>query len=142
MTKLIDKLLTRKNLLKLMMIIMLSSVLKMFMDLLTSANIREEGKNRHVKIPLDLPDGVHFFSLVIINKKGDSLTVLSSTCPHLGCRIRSFENDRLVCPCHGSQYSADGKLIKGPSQSDLAKLAYYFDEKEEKIVVDTKKSVI
>ena len=138
----INKLLTRKNLLKLMMIIMLSSVLKMFMDLLTAANSREDEKNRHVKIPLNLPDGVHFFDQVIITKKGKTLTVLSSICPHLGCRIRSFQDDRLVCPCHGSQYSAEGKLIKGPSRNDLTILAYYFDEKEGKIVVDTKKSVI
>ena len=138
----INKLITRKNLLKLMMIIMLTSVLKMFLDLLSAASNREEGKNRHVKIPGNLPDGVHFFNQVIISKKGESLTVLSSTCPHLGCVIKSFENGRLVCPCHGSQYSAEGKLIKGPSRNDLSALTYYFDEKEGKIVVDTKKSVI
>jgi Rieske Fe-S protein len=29
------------------------------------------------------------------------------------------EIDRLVCPCHGSEYSLEGAVLKGPTQRAL-----------------------
>jgi quinol---cytochrome c reductase iron-sulfur subunit, bacillus type len=42
--------------------------------------------------------------------------VLSPVCPHLGCEITwQKEAKRFYCPCHNSVFSADGKLVSGPS---------------------------
>jgi cytochrome b6-f complex iron-sulfur subunit len=55
---------------------------------------------------------------IIINKK-ETTTVLSAHCTHLGCIINQTENDRLVCPCHGSEYDLEGNVVKGPAYQNL-----------------------
>ena len=48
------------------------------------------------------------------------LRVLSAICPHLGCTVqwRSSRGD-FICPCHGSVYSDQGKLVKGPARRGM-----------------------
>jgi glycine/D-amino acid oxidase-like deaminating enzyme/nitrite reductase/ring-hydroxylating ferredoxin subunit len=49
------------------------------------------------------------------------LHLLSPVCPHLGCYVHWNEFEKSWdCPCHGSRFSAEGKLLNGPSVSDLA----------------------
>lgn len=41
-------------------------------------------------------------------------------CPHMGCRLYWNEDEQSWdCPCHGSRFGEDGKLMEGPSQTDL-----------------------
>ena len=43
-------------------------------------------------------------------------------CPHLGCGLIFNEVDKTWdCPCHGSRYDIDGKVIHGPSSSSIKK---------------------
>ena len=43
-------------------------------------------------------------------------------CPHLGCAlIRNKAEHSWDCPCHGSRFSQDGKLLDTPAQGDLKK---------------------
>ena len=43
-------------------------------------------------------------------------------CPHLGCSLVFNEVDKTWdCPCHGSRYDIDGKVIHGPSTSSIKK---------------------
>jgi rieske iron-sulfur protein len=50
----------------------------------------------------------------------------SAICPHTGCEVVSWVNDRqiLECPCHNSQYDpkAGARVIAGPSPRGLAAL--------------------
>jgi Rieske Fe-S protein len=40
---------------------------------------------------------------------------LSSTCPHLGCRVHwEPHNDRFFCPCHNGVFDPAGKAVSGP----------------------------
>lgn len=40
-------------------------------------------------------------------------------CPHMGCRLeRNPEEDSYDCPCHGSRFDREGRLIDGPAQTD------------------------
>ncbi len=42
-------------------------------------------------------------------------------CPHLGCNL--FFNEKELtwdCPCHGSRFSVDGKVIEGPANFDIS----------------------
>ena len=42
------------------------------------------------------------------------------TCTHLGCELSWNNLDKTWdCPCHGSRYTFEGKLIYGPSKKDL-----------------------
>lgn len=46
--------------------------------------------------------------------------VVNPRCPHLGCQLE-WNPDALSwdCPCHGSRFDCDGKLIDNPAQTDL-----------------------
>jgi len=56
---------------------------------------------------------------VIKHSQGD-VTVFSPICPHLGCRYNWHpESRRFVCPCHGSVFALDGKVLAGPSPRPL-----------------------
>lgn len=43
-------------------------------------------------------------------------------CPHLGCRLAwNPEEETWECPCHGSRFDKNGKLLAGPAQEDLGR---------------------
>ena len=48
------------------------------------------------------------------------LHVFSATCTHLGCVVQwNADEKSFDCPCHGSRYSKEGKVINGPAINDL-----------------------
>ena len=48
------------------------------------------------------------------------LSVSKKRCPHLGCALKWNKDERSWdCPCHGSRFSENGKLLENPSNSDL-----------------------
>ena len=61
---------------------------------------------------------------VFVNRSADgAFQVLSSVCPHLGCSVAWHEDQsKFICPCHGGQFSADGKRISGPPPRGLDSL--------------------
>ena len=58
--------------------------------------------------------------LIVMRLESQQFRVLSSKCTHLGCTVRwDNEEQRLRCPCHGSRFGDDGKVLKGPAKSPL-----------------------
>jgi cytochrome b6-f complex iron-sulfur subunit len=55
--------------------------------------------------------------------EGDSIANygINAVCTHLGCVVpwNGGEN-KFICPCHGSQYNAEGKVVRGPAPLSLA----------------------
>lgn len=48
----------------------------------------------------------------------------TAVCPHQGCLVSEVTNNEILCPCHGSLFSAeDGAVITGPATSGLAPVA-------------------
>lgn len=44
----------------------------------------------------------------------------SAVCTHLGCIIGWDDAKKeWECPCHGSQYDINGKVLRGPTKRDL-----------------------
>jgi nitrite reductase/ring-hydroxylating ferredoxin subunit len=51
------------------------------------------------------------------------LQAVSARCTHLGCLVGWNQADRTwECPCHGSQFAADGTLLQGPATEPLPHL--------------------
>lgn len=51
---------------------------------------------------------------------GGLLTPTVKRCPHLGCALKWNKNERTWdCPCHGSRFSEDGKLLNTPATGDI-----------------------
>jgi glycine/D-amino acid oxidase-like deaminating enzyme/nitrite reductase/ring-hydroxylating ferredoxin subunit len=53
--------------------------------------------------------------------KEDRLHVIDSECSHLKCQVK-WNNDEKSwdCPCHGSRFSYEGKVLNGPANMDLS----------------------
>jgi cytochrome b6-f complex iron-sulfur subunit len=56
---------------------------------------------------------------VFIFSDAAGLHAISSVCTHLGCIVASTETG-FQCPCHGSKYNREGKVIGGPAPRPLA----------------------
>ena len=55
---------------------------------------------------------------IYVLAKGGEFVAVSPICTHRGCTV-DVHGERLVCPCHGSTYDRDGKVLKGPAQRAL-----------------------
>ena len=50
-----------------------------------------------------------------------TLRELSAVCPHLGCIVAWNSTERSWdCPCHGSRFDIEGKVLNGPALKPLA----------------------
>lgn len=48
------------------------------------------------------------------------LSLSPKRCPHLGCALKwNAQEHTWDCPCHGSRFTEDGKLIDNPATNDL-----------------------
>jgi Rieske Fe-S protein len=91
-----------------------------------------------------------FFDLegneILIRRKSETeFTAFSSTCPHLGCKVRWEEaEERYFCPCHQGVFSADGVAVSGPpadGEQNLLHVPLQIDEEAGVIYVEVKDSV-
>jgi Rieske Fe-S protein len=57
----------------------------------------------------------------IIVHDENGFKAMSLACTHLGCMVEQ-RNFGFECPCHGSRYTLEGKVVKGPASSNLPQL--------------------
>ena len=58
--------------------------------------------------------------LAVCRDRDGGLHSCSAVCPHLGCEVAwNHAEQTWDCPCHGSRFSPEGKMINGPAVSDL-----------------------
>ena len=59
----------------------------------------------------------------VYKDEGGQVHVLSPVCRHLWCYVEWNEAERSWdCPCHGSRYTGEGRVIQGPSVQDLRRI--------------------
>jgi cytochrome b6-f complex iron-sulfur subunit len=87
-----------------------------------AAVLGSPAKKFRVRLPESLADGEAFVPPgrnVAVFRDREGVYAVSLVCTHLGCIVkpgpRGFE-----CPCHGSQFAADGRVLRGPAPKALA----------------------
>lgn len=70
------------------------------------------------------PDGalVYRDERLAIIREGDALYALNLVCTHLGCTV-SVTPTGLICPCHGSSFDRQGRVLQGPADRALQRFA-------------------
>jgi cytochrome b6-f complex iron-sulfur subunit len=66
------------------------------------------------------PDSVTFIAdrrLFVFNSD-EGFYVISAICTHLGCTVKRSATG-FNCPCHGSRFDRNGRVIHGPAPSPL-----------------------
>lgn len=66
-----------------------------------------------------LPDGWSDPFYVLALEKG-GFAALLPICTHLSCTVE-ISGARLVCPCHGSTYDREGRVLQGPAERALTR---------------------
>lgn len=56
----------------------------------------------------------------------DSFTAVLTRCMHRGCTVEP-DQGRLVCPCHGSEYTTLGEVLRGPTREPLIRFEVRVD---------------
>ncbi len=54
------------------------------------------------------------------SKKPESIVAVNPTCTHKGCIVKwNAQKKEYVCPCHGADFAASGKVTEGPATQAL-----------------------
>jgi nitrite reductase/ring-hydroxylating ferredoxin subunit len=79
-------------------------------------------------VRMDIP------ALILYN--AGEVEVLSLSCTHLGCTLEE-EGNGFSCPCHGSVFDENGRVLAGPADRDLPHLPVEINE-EGILIVSTR----
>ncbi|WP_432478519.1 Rieske (2Fe-2S) protein [Nocardioides sp. GXQ0305] len=59
--------------------------------------------------------------VVVTQPAEGEFKAFTAVCTHQGCIVGKVENNEIMCPCHGSAFSAeDGSVVTGPATEPLA----------------------
>ena len=58
------------------------------------------------------------FPIYVHRDPDGSYTAVLTRCMHRGCQVEPTDG-HLVCPCHGSEYTNAGAVLKGPTRLPL-----------------------
>lgn len=59
--------------------------------------------------------------VVVTQPAQGSIKAFTAVCPHQGCLVNQVKANQIVCPCHGSLFSAEtGAVLQGPATTGLA----------------------
>jgi cytochrome b6-f complex iron-sulfur subunit len=58
-------------------------------------------------------------SFLVARVAQDTFNAMTAVCTHEACTVNEFGNSTFQCPCHGSQYSTSGTVVRGPAAQSL-----------------------
>ena len=86
-----------------------------------AAVVSSPTKKFQVTLPESLLPGQPYFPpgrQVAVFRDSSGVWAISTICTHLGCLVRSTP-EGFDCPCHGTYFTADGAVIRGPAPRPL-----------------------
>jgi len=89
-----------------------------YADYVTAGDIKSEADLRPGEGAI-MRDGLS--KIAVHRDESGKVHKLSAVCPHLGCIVGWNSTEQTWdCPCHGSRFSASGRVYQGPANSDLS----------------------
>jgi Rieske Fe-S protein len=89
-----------------------------YTDYLTAGDIKSESELKPGEGAV-MRDGVS--KVAVYRDDAGQVHKVTAVCPHLGCVVAWNSTERTWdCPCHGSRFSAEGRVYQGPANSDLS----------------------
>ncbi|MGW4638714.1 QcrA and Rieske domain-containing protein [Sphaerisporangium sp. NPDC004334] len=70
-----------------------------------------------------LPD----HKIVIVQPAVGKFRAFSAVCTHRGCMVADVSSGMINCPCHGSMFWLDGKVMGGPATKPLTEIPIKVD---------------
>jgi Rieske Fe-S protein len=70
-----------------------------------------------------------FPQIIVTRLAGPEFFAVTSQCTHQSCTVGVFNRTTMVlqCPCHGSRYTVDGTVVRGPALLPLQRYPTSFD---------------
>ena len=102
--------------------------------------------DRHYRAlkPDDYPDGATFLpeARVFLMRKGNGFRAVSAVCTHLGCTVNlNADGKGFACPCHGSRFDEQAKVISGPAPRPLSWFPITLS-RDGRLIIDTVSTVL
>lgn len=73
--------------------------------------------------------------LVITDPPRIAEYAINPTCTHLGCTVDwKADQNQFVCPCHGSRYDSQGRVVHGPAQRSLGLITVVLKQNQIRLV--------
>jgi glycine/D-amino acid oxidase-like deaminating enzyme/nitrite reductase/ring-hydroxylating ferredoxin subunit len=89
-----------------------------YADYVTAGDIKSEDELKPGEGAI-MREGVS--KIAVRRDENGNVHKLSAVCPHLGCVVGWNSTEQTWdCPCHGSRFSAEGRVYQGPANSNLA----------------------
>lgn len=71
----------------------------------------------------------------LVRAKEGYFYALSAVCTHLGCIVNWKSEDGIIaCPCHGSKFDKEGRVLEGPAPRPLPRFSLSFDDQGQLVV--------
>ncbi len=86
-----------------------------------AAVLSSPSKKFRASLPETLAPGVPYIPpgrSVALFRDAEGVYAISTVCTHLGCIVKSAEGG-FECPCHGSRFTGNGSVAKGPAPRPL-----------------------
>jgi Rieske Fe-S protein len=75
-------------------------------------------------------------SILLVRSSDTAVQAVSDICTHAGCGVRyDHVNKILSCPCHGSQYTLAGMVLRGPAFRPLTKYQTQLDTSTNQLTI-------
>jgi Rieske Fe-S protein len=55
-----------------------------------------------------------------------TFSAIDAVCSHQSCTVTGADDSVYVCPCHGSRYDRNGRVLQGPATASLRKFPTTF----------------
>ena len=93
------------------------------LDLTRHPRLLAPGGSLRVRLPNSM-DQIYVLAL-----ENGEFAAVSPICTHLGCTV-DVSGAHLVCPCHGSTYDREGRVLRGPAERSLRRFPASVSEGE------------